>query len=117
VDRGRVKALVAPSAAQVSLENLEPVSVLFGRRIGLAEPNLELGKVMLCSQGTNVADDLADQGVFADGKRLRRDEEEKREKEEKKRKRKRAIHFGNAWNGWRVAFYINVMVSLSSAIS
>ncbi|RDY01326.1 hypothetical protein CR513_15370, partial [Mucuna pruriens] len=50
VNRRRVQALMAPSAAQVSLEYIEPVIMLLLGSVRLPEPALELQKVMIRSQ-------------------------------------------------------------------
>jgi len=71
VNRGGVHALVAPSAAQVSLEHREPVIVLLPGSVRLPEPALELQKVLFCAE-PDAIHHLADQRVLAAIRRGRR---------------------------------------------
>ena len=97
VNRRRVHALVAPRAAHVSLEHLEPVIVLILRRIRLPEPPLENREVVLRSQQPRVTvaavDHFPDQRIFGGG--FRRDGWDE-EKSEEKGENECSFHSENA---------------------
>lgn len=83
VCRRRVQALMAASAAHVSLEHLEPVIVLLLGSVRLPEPALEVQKVVLCSQPDAAAlHHLHDQRLIVAAVRRRREEDGENNKEE-----------------------------------